>query len=331
MQQVMQQTCRRWILLWKVSQQAILQQMFSRRIISRLIAFGMLLILAWGSGCPGAIAAEAVSSPELDGFAAGVAAFRQGDYAAAIAAFDTAIREHPDSAAAYGDRCLAHIYQRQYAEAIADCTQALRIDPRNTEAYLNRGLAQYRRGVYAEAIADFSQLLRITPHDPRARYNRGLAKVAQTAYREAIVDYGEALRQASPQDRQMLAQIYTDRGLAELLVDDRRGAIADLTQAIQLDSGSARAYLNRACAYHRDGNLTAALNDFDQAIAIDSTYAEAYFGRAMVRQARGESGSAIADLRESVRYFGEHPELAPESYRQAVQLLKQWRSHTSVG
>lgn len=315
-------------------------QWASQRVISRLIVLGVLLPLFWsapswsalsGSGDASAIAAEVGSQPDRASLSAGVAAFRQGDYPAAIAAFSEALRANPNSTAAYGDRCLARIYQREYAEAIADCTQALRLDPRNTEAYLNRGLAHYRRGSFDEASADFTQLLRITPHDPRARYNRGLAKAAQAAYREAIVDYGEALRQASPQDRQTLAQIYTDRGLAELLVDDQRGAIADLTQAIQLDNSNARAYLNRACAYHRDGNLAAALNDFDQAIAIQPTYAEAYFGRAMVRQQRGEGGSAIADLRESVRYFGEHPELAPEAYRQAVQLLKQWRSHTSIG
>ncbi|GAB4156813.1 MAG: hypothetical protein Fur0046_36740 [Cyanobacteria bacterium J069] len=303
-----------------------------------MILLGILLAVL-GRGCPSAIAAEMALQPERERITAGVAAFHQGDYPAAIAAFNAAIRENPNSAVAYGDRCLVRIYQREYAEAIADCTQALRLDPRNTEAYLNRGLAHYRRDEPDAAIADFTHLLSLTPHDPRARYNRGLAKVAQAAYREAIVDYGEALRQAPPQDHQMLGQIYTDRGLAELLESDRQGAsvsalrssIADFTQAIQLDDHNARAYLNRACAYHRDGNLVAALSDFDRAIQIDSTYAEAYFGRAMVRRQRGEAVGAIADLRESVRYFGEHPELAPDAYRQAVQLLKQWRSQTSIG
>jgi len=122
-----------------------------QRMVSWLVALGMLLCLLGGGGVS-AIAAEVGSSPERAGMSAGVAAFRQGDYPAAIAAFGEAIRANPNSAAAYGNRCLARIYQREYAEAIADCTQALRLDPRNTEAYLNRWRGNASWGMHRACI-----------------------------------------------------------------------------------------------------------------------------------------------------------------------------------
>ncbi len=144
-------------------------------------------------------------------------------------------------------------------------------------------------------------LLQLTPYDHRAHYNRGLAREALGDDREAVVDYGEALRQAWPLDHATLAEIHDDRRLAQLQVQNYRGAIADFTQAIQLNPVDLRAYFNRGCTHHHEGNYAAALIDFDQVLQIAPDYAEAAVSRGLVRHQLGQKGEAIGAKLASMR------------------------------
>jgi tetratricopeptide (TPR) repeat protein len=262
----------------------------------------------------------------------GIAAFQLQDYATAVDRFSQAISQsiqHGSSlveislgsslAAAYADRCLSYIQLGNYPAAIDDCSDALRLNPADPESLLNRGLSYYRSQQHFQAIADFTQLLQLKPHDPRAYYNRALAQVEQAAYREAIVDYGEALRQTSPLDRALQVEIYTDRGLAQLLQNHQQAAIADFTQAIQFGA-AVRPYYNRGCAYHQQGNLAAAFRDFSQALQLDPTYAQAYLSRGLIWHERGERQAAIGDLRQAAECFCEQGLML--AYQQTLDLLQ---------
>ena len=53
-------------------------------------------------------------------------------------------------------------------------------------------------------------------------------------------------------------------------MDDRNQAIADFTQAIQLDPSYVEAYNNRAFSYEAQGRRAEAIADFRKAQSIDS-------------------------------------------------------------
>jgi tetratricopeptide (TPR) repeat protein len=83
---------------------------------------------------------------------------------------------------------------------------------------------------------------------------------------------------------------------------DYEEAIADLSEAIQLDSNLAEAYYNRGRAYANLANLEQAIQDYDQAIQLDPSNLLAVTNR----------GSAYADLGEF--------DQAIQDYDQAIQL-----------
>ena len=272
-----------------------------------------------------AVAIVSSNSPEPTAkslLRAGNAAFQSGDYDLAIQQF-TEVLELEPSSAAYSNRCLAEIYIEDYAAAIEDCSQALQLNPKEPESYLNRGLAYHRIGQPAEAIADYDHLLQLRPHDFRAYYNRGLAQAEQQAYREALVDYGEAIREVQPLDHVTLAAIHNDRGLAELWLEHQPQAIANFTQAIQFNGSDLRAYYNRGCAYHQQGQLAAALKDFTQVLQIAPDHAQAYLSRGLIRRQMGNLDAALADLQVAAEYFNQQG--AKVAYLQTLQLIQKLR------
>lgn len=290
------------------------------RPIFRLITtVGLSLVLL----LPTPAAAMAPPDAANDALRLGITSFQAEDYAAAVEHFTQAI-QHGGSSAAYSNRCLSQIYLEDYAAAIADCTQALRLNPKETEAYLNRGLAYYRLGEAEAAIQDYSQLLLLKPHDFRAYYNRGLAKAMLHAYREAIVDYGEAVRQVSPLDHATLAEIYNDRGLAQLGLDHPQQALADFSQAIQFRPTEIHAYYNRGCTYHQQGNLVAALEDFNRVVELAPDYAQAYLNRGLIQQQRGDIAAALVDLEQAAACFCQQG--AMQVYQQTLNLIEKLRS-----
>lgn len=294
---------------------------FRKLILS--VSFLAALLIFWLTPVAIASADSSVIEDPKTAFRQGVTAFQSGDYSLAAERFTQAVQLDPGYTSAYSNRCLTYLELKAYQNAIDDCTQALTLNSSNTEVYLNRGLAYYRSSEYAEAIADYTELLKLRPHDYRAHYNRGLAQVDKGAYREAIVDFGEALRQTSPLDRVTKAEIYNDRGLAQLLFDHPQQAIADLTQAIQLSSNHTGALYNRGCAYHQRGNYTAAVNDFTQVLQRVPNHAQAYLSRGMIRHELGEQSAAIVDLQQAAQYFQEQGLMLP--YQQTLGLIERIR------
>jgi tetratricopeptide (TPR) repeat protein len=272
-----------------------------RRWLSQL-AVSVAILLAVLGATPVWASPVAHNSPQPQAFQIGVMALERGDYQGAIAQFTQAIRAGSQVAAALSNRCLARLQLEDYSHAVSDCTKALELNPDQVEAYLNRGLAFDRTGDFKQAIANYDQLLQRRPDDFRAYYNRGLAQFELGAYQAAIADYERSIQQPGL-DRTALADIYSDRGLAKLMLSDGVGAIADFSEAIHLNETNTRAYYNRACAYHRQGNLELAVNDFTHVLAQVPNHAEAYRSRGLIRYQLGEKQQAIADLRQATQHF----------------------------
>jgi tetratricopeptide (TPR) repeat protein len=123
------------------------------------------------------------------------AALIKGDYDAAIAHYDEAIRLSPRFARPYHGRGVAYFHKRLYKKAIASCTEAIRLEPENDAAIYDRGLARWQNGEPRQAVQDFTQAIRVNPKNDSA-YN-GLAWALSTATRAELRDGKRAVELAT--------------------------------------------------------------------------------------------------------------------------------------
>ncbi len=85
------------------------------------------------------------------------------------------------------------------------------------------------------------------------------------------------------------------QGMRKYEVEDYKGAIADLTEAIQLDDLHVEAYLHRGQAYTNLGKYQPAIADYSKSIELNPDSAKAYNYRGNAYRELGESDNAIAD------------------------------------
>jgi tetratricopeptide (TPR) repeat protein len=132
----------------------------------------MLTVVAASLGLPSQIGATAVQAdvPKESVQVAqsyldrGEALSETRNYAAAIAAYSSAIQLKPDFAEAYNDRGFAYYLNGNAERAIADFTRAIELRPNYPKAYNSRGVVDMSNGYGAsKAIADFDRAIAVSP------------------------------------------------------------------------------------------------------------------------------------------------------------------------
>jgi tetratricopeptide (TPR) repeat protein len=262
-----------------------------------------------------------------DFFKLGLQNILQGNYQQAIQDMTQAIQLKSNFAAAYSNRCLAELQIKEYQNAIADCNNAIHFAPNNVEAYLNRGLAYYRQGNYQNAIADDNQAIALKPHDFRAYYNRGVASAMLGNYRQAIGDYNLALSQIPQFLSHQVADIYNDRGLARVELQDLQAAMQDFSRAIRINSHDERAYFNRGCVCGKHGDHLGAIRDFSTVIELNPSSGQAYVNRGLAYHLLGYQHAAITDLQQASTFFIHQGQKL--AYEKTLSLLKMMQQDIS--
>lgn len=87
-------------------------------------------------------------------------------------------------------------------------------------------------------------------------------------------------------------------GLREKQGDDE-GALADLTDCLELDKKNAKAFHRRGALRLKARDTKRAISDFYRAIAIDIRFAQAYADRAAAYERQSELGFAYEDYRQA--------------------------------
>ena len=123
-------------------------------------------------------------------------AFRagRGEYGAAVADFDEAIRQKPQSAGFYVRRGLAKLFPGQYEAGRADFDIAIELDPQLVSAYVWRAMAWHILKNYEQAQADYDAAIRIDPMLVTAYVSRGNVRRELGDYRGAVADYNTVRR-----------------------------------------------------------------------------------------------------------------------------------------
>jgi tetratricopeptide (TPR) repeat protein len=129
------------------------------------------------------------AAPTRSAYDDGIRLYREGHYASARDAFDTALREDPAMAAAWNNRGVARARLGDLDGAVLDYTQALALAPADAEIVFNRGNAYAAAGNLPAAIADFTAATAMRPGYSQAFFNRGAVRAAAGDHRGALADW----------------------------------------------------------------------------------------------------------------------------------------------
>lgn len=232
----------------------------------------------------------------------GLVNLRMMALAEAIEDFTDALELRPSALPLYHCRGQARFIDRDHQGAIEDFTTALEGDPEFVQAWYERGRSRLEQEDYEGAIDDFHVVLQLAPDHPEAEFQEALAR---DLMRERD-DRPEEDADSRPSDREG----YLARAQARYESGDCLGAISDYYRALsfQLEDPHARfgltmakqklqlqaearvaeaqmqenprdlgAYLKRADALRRNGQVDKALDTLLEARRIDPNQPEIHF------------------------------------------------------
>lgn len=206
----------------------------------------------------------------------------------------------------YNNRAIERTQAGDAKGALADYDQAVSIDPTYTDAYINRAnLKVSAFNDYEAAIGDYNKAIDFLKTGKSGSYllrrdysdvynNRGLIKVNMNDISGALQDYGEAIRM-----NPSFAEAYNNRALLKgEKANDSTGAMLDFNKAIEINPAYAQAYNNRGVLKEiKFKDYQGALNDYTNAIKISKDYADAWFNRGMCYFSINQPEQACADMK----------------------------------
>lgn len=216
------------------------------------------------------------------------------EHAKKIALYTAAIEEFPGHYLPWTNRAVCKLNYGQWDAAIADANEAVRLAPESPHAYAVRGRAYAGKRQFEQAFADLGRALQLakTDEDTRNLYNdRGNAYFSSRRYEDAIKDYEQAV-DIDPN----FAKGFNNLGIAYRAIGDYDKAIAALDTALKLDEVSPRALANRARVYIARNDPVMAEADLDKAIELDPKDATILTQRGMFRYLNGQMQNARADF-----------------------------------
>jgi tetratricopeptide (TPR) repeat protein len=221
-----------------------------------------------------------------------------GEYAKAIDDYTMAIEYNGQFENAFNNRGIVFYELGNYQAAIEDYARAIELSPSFVDAYFNRGLAYIGLAetlirsdkdpgeliiksspVYERAVEDFSTAIALDAKYAKAYYNRGYMHILAGSYEMAIKDYTSYI---------------------EIITDDPdafyyRGVA--YSRLAELNGGTDIAAENGLRG--KDKKLGKALADLTQAIELDSSFVKAFYERSHVYKLLGKLNRANADLKKS--------------------------------
>lgn len=232
---------------------------------------------------------------------------------------NTALQIYSSYAEGFYIRGLINLGEKRVREALEDFDRALKLE-KSVKYYNARGLLYFRLGDGYLAVADFTNAIAADPSNATAYFNRAYTykkfpDSVSTDSDVTVIDKIRLQRKKMLEDLDLAIkhgpsfdEAYVERGLVfatspKIGLDAARiaelnRAIADFSQAIQINPGNVQAYGGRGRCNAQLGKNNLALADFDKAIGLDPDFAEAYIGRMGVFCNLGKNDLAAADERK---------------------------------
>jgi len=168
----------------------------------------------------------------------------------------------------------------------ADVDQDKKVSPLHADAssiddLLLGALYAHNKNQFEEAIALYSQILELKPEKSSVcsliYKHRGMANFAQSKYEDAIADFTDAL----DLDKSYKTAYY--RGVVHSVLKEYSEAIDDFTLSLELNPFQAFCLFRRGQAYYHVGDYPQALSDCEASLAIEPENETAQQFRALLQ------------------------------------------------
>lgn len=201
----------------------------------------------------------------------GKMAYDQGNYAAAIADFSTALNLDKNFIAVYSERGMANLKAGRFKEAVNDFNKALKDDPADFELYIQRAGAYAGMKSWVPAIRDIQLYLKYFENDQKILHQCG-------EYYYAAEDYINALKYFN---RNLLEDpnnslYYKSRGKTYLKAATYRYAISDLSMSLDLNPEDAETWMYLGIAKIQSGDKENGCSDLQRAQRMGNAEAVKY-------------------------------------------------------
>jgi|GEM_PF-1077472 tetratricopeptide (TPR) repeat protein len=230
------------------------------------------------------------------------------EYEKAVASSTNAIELAPRKWSPYYNRGIAYLGLEQPSKTIADFSKTISLDSGNYGARVNLAATYMSTGLFSKALIEIDTAIKLAPNVAEMHRIRSemLAKMDRPDEARAAQRKTKWLRQLAPLDQAVTRQPKDPQSYQRRAVhyaDDEQweNAISDFNKALQLDSDSVDALVERAKAWLSQGKFQKAIDDCEQALK-HSTHREIYSVRGDAYLGLGDCDRAIADYEKARRF-----------------------------
>lgn len=181
--------------------------------------------------------------------------------------------------------------------ALFSYTKSIRLNPRNAYAYFGRGASLYYLGAPRKAFDALTRAIQLNPDFADAYFARAYARRELHDRKGAIADDTQAIAHA---DGNMsppnVSSAYADRAFLRFERHDIQGAQQDIDKSVTLDSDNPQSFVSRAWLRRKMGDWQGASEDATHALTMMSNDGAAYSERAWVRFLRRDYAGALSDI-----------------------------------
>jgi tetratricopeptide (TPR) repeat protein len=201
----------------------------------------------------------------------GKLAYDQGNYAAAIADYTSALNLDKNLASVYPARGKAYLKAGKFRDAVNDFNRALKTDPADFGTYLQRAEAYAGNRIWDPAIRDLQIYLKYFNNDQKVLHQCGEYYYESEDYINALKYFNLNLR-----DDPNNSLYYKSRGKTYLKTSTYRYALSDLSMSLDLNPEDAETWMYMGLAKIRSGDKEKGCSDLQRAQRMGNVEAVKY-------------------------------------------------------
>lgn len=248
----------------------------------------------------------------------GIAKFRLGDRAGALADYDAAQALTPDDPYVFNNRGIVFFDQGQNDRALGQVDQAIKLRADVTLFRRNRGRILAALGRHADAMVEFNEALARDPKDGWSYRERARSYVALKDDARALEDMvkaGETLK--------FDADLLIEKAVIQKRLKQYSDAAKTCKAATEASDKSAAAWECYADAVEQTGDNYGAREAYQKAVALNPKFALAYAGLGDVLRKLSKFSEAVDAYARAIELDAGYT-YALENRARALEKLERW-------
>lgn len=153
--------------------------------------------------------------------------------------------------------------------------------------------------------------------------NKAIQQIQSEEYKTAITTLNQAVS-LNPGE----VKLYLNRGVAYSKLNSHESAIYNYNEAIEVEPDSADAYYYRADEYLQKGEVKTALNDYNKVILLNPNYSSAYLDRGFIYAEMGDNTKAVEDLIKAAQLLEKEGDVATQTL--ALEVAQQLQPNVEI-